>query len=823
MRPFQQLQIVEIAGSQAGAFAAKLFADYGARVVKIEPPGGDPLRKNGEEWQGVGTEWAYLNTGKRSLTLDLADDGGREALAELLERSDAVIESSAPDPLTPVTGEFGDERLVRAYVSPFGLSGPYCGYRSNVFTDDAIGGHMGLSGDPGREPIRREGLHTHFQAAMHTFIGTVAALLARERTGRGQVVEVSHFEGMAALHQHTISAWNFGGHILRRQGNTQPGPWHPVGVYPTKDGYVFLGHSTGAKLIPFVEVLGLGHLFDDPRFATDGMRGGHKREFDAAIGPRLLELTTEEIIDLGRSVFSPIGPVPTMLEVLEDEQYSARDFWVRLPGEPSAKVPRGPFLIEGHQAEPKAPPLVEGGTSIEELLKDWDLRAAGSASGESSTSAPEKAGPSGPLDGVRVLDLTRVWAGPIAGRLLADLGADVIHIESPWNRGLQAVEPEMAALTHLYPEDEVGERPWNRSAGVNKLARNKRGVTLNLQDERGRAIFAELVQKSDVVLENYSPRVMPSLGFDFESMKKLKPSIVYTAMPGYGSTGPGRGRVALGPVIEAAVGLTQMMGYRDSGPYRSGVAWADPVSGMSAVAGTLVGLWDRDAADGVAQRVETAMSESMAASVGEELLAAQVRGTNAPRLGNRDPKNSPQGVYPCAGTDRWVAISVTSEAEWKAVCNLMGLEPALSALSQGERYERHDEIDAAIGAWTRGHAPRSAMQRLQEAGVIAVQVSDGRDLAEDPQLEARNWWAEHDHADVGHRRWPGSPLRLSETPITFRYAPPGLGQHNDEVYGGLLGMSSKELAALRKDRVIVDKPPATLEETSTRGNVSRAY
>jgi crotonobetainyl-CoA:carnitine CoA-transferase CaiB-like acyl-CoA transferase len=394
---------------------------------------------------------------------------------------------------------------------------------------------------------------------------------------------------------------------------------------------------------------------------------------------------------------------------------------------------------------------------------------------------------------------------------LADLGADVIHIESPWNRGTTTIDPALVAIIHLYPDDDAGDRPWNRSGGFNELARNKRSATLNLKDERGRAVFAELVKHADVVLENYSPRVMPQLGLGFEALRAINPSIVYTSISGYGSTGPGQNRVALGPVIEAAVGLTAMMGYADSGPYRSGVAWADPVAGMAAAAGTVVGLWDRAAAGGLAQRVEVAMAESMATFVGEELLAAQARGTNATRMGNRDLKHAPQGAYRCAGQDRWVAISITNDEEWRSLCGVAGLGPSLASLDPSGRQRRHDEIDRAINAWTAARSPRGATEQLQALGIIAMPVSDARDLCEDPQLEARAFWAEMEHPDVGRRRYPGSAIRLSETPGAYRFSPPGLGEHNSEIYEGILGMSSERFAELLDARVIVDMPPATLE------------
>ena len=199
MKSFETLRIVELAGSEAGAYAARIFADYGATVIKVEPSGGDPLRSEGAPWtlpggDAVGTTWAYLNTSKRSLVLEEGDDTG---LAELLADADAVIESSSPGPLAPRTDEPGDGRLVRTRISPFGSSGPYALFRSNLFTDEAIGGQLYPNGEPSREPIRRPGLHVAYQAGTHAFIGTIAALRVRALSGRGQAVEIAHFEGLA--------------------------------------------------------------------------------------------------------------------------------------------------------------------------------------------------------------------------------------------------------------------------------------------------------------------------------------------------------------------------------------------------------------------------------------------------------------------------------------------------------------------------------------------------------------------------------------------------------------------------------------------------
>ena len=803
-KPFADLRVVELAGSHAGAFAAKMFADYDAQVVKIVPPDGDPLLHHGEALPShvlgdrrIGSIWAFCNTSK----LVVEADRDSAAVRDLIANADVVIESAAPDPLAPAAVGLDAPQLVKVRISPFGLDGPWASRRSNVFTDDAAGGHMYLNGEADRHPFRRHGRHTEYAAGMYGFIGAMAALIARESISRGQTVEVSHLEAMVAMHQHTTTMWTHAGHILKREGNAQPGMWHPAGVYECADGFVFLGHATQAKLEPFLQAAGMGHLLEDERFATNESRGRHKKAFDDALRPWLMSHTSEEICALGEATFSPMGPVWDTHEFLADPHMAAREFFVPLDESRGGEViPRGPFRLGPDDAGGN--PLPPKRATVEEL-GDWTA--------EDALAADRQTLSDGPLTGVRVLDLTRVWAGPIAGRLLGDLGADVIHLESPWNRGPLEVSDDLAELTHTFPDDELGERHWNRNGGFNKLARNKRGLAIDLSTDNGRRLFRELIAASDVILENYSPRVLPQWGLDWDSLRRVNPRVIHTSMPGYGAKGPGANRVALGPVIEAATGMTMMAGYPDGIPYRSGVAWPDPVSGMSAVAGTLVGLWRRMSSQGAGQRVETAMIESMGTFAGDELLSAQIVGHPPPRRGNREQGVAPQGVYRCLGDDRWIAISVTSDEEWRSLCAIAGLPDGWERWALWERESRHDEIDLALSIWSRSIAPTEAILSLQGDGVIAAVLADARDLLESPHLAARDFWAEVGGIDMGVLRYPGCPIRLSRTPASYRRGAPGLGEHNGEVLSEILGMSDAEIAGLREARVIADRPPSMAE------------
>jgi CoA:oxalate CoA-transferase len=391
-RPFNELVIVELAGSVAGCYAGKLFADLGARVLKVEPAAGDPLRVEGEPLHGrMGTVFAALNTGKESVALDVHTATGRAILDRLLDRADLVIESASPGPLRPVTNPTvssrrrasaetaanpgGQERdtetshphLVKLYISPFGLTGPYAGYRSTSFTDYAIGGHMYLTGEPERAPLQGAGRQPEYQAGVYSFIGAMAALWAREETGQGQTVDVSHMEGMASLHQWTTVRYTHGGFVQRRIGNRYDST-HPITIYPCQDGHVGISAANDPQTERLLAVAGLSHLLDDPRFANGVARLQHADAFDAELMPWLMAHTAAEIVTIAQTARVPVGPVPAMLELLKDEHLAARDFWVTPEGPEELRYPGPPFRLSDHPWALRRAP--EAGASTRAVLRE---------------------------------------------------------------------------------------------------------------------------------------------------------------------------------------------------------------------------------------------------------------------------------------------------------------------------------------------------------------------------------------------------------------------------------------------------------------------
>ena len=412
------------------------------------------------------------------------------------------------------------------------------------------------------------------------------------------------------------------------------------------------------------------------------------------------------------------------------------------------------------------------------------------------------------LSGITILDLTRVWAGPLATRILGDLGANVIKVEATWARGPKAVPQADVTVSGRFPDNLAGEKPWNREGMFNKLNRNKRAITLQLDTPEGKALFERLVPLADVVIENYTPRVMPQLGLSYERLRELNPSIVYVSMPGYGWSGPSRDFAALGTALEPEAGLSSLMGYDDSGPYKSGVAWADPVAAMHGAAAVLMGIIDREADhDRRGQAVELAQIEGMICFVGPEILAAQTHTPPVRRRGNQHLFYAPQGSYPCSGDDRWIALTITSDDDWRALCAVAGFDAEFGELRLEERVRRHREVDRKILDWTLGQDRDGLERRLQRDGIAALAVNDARDIVQHSHLAFREFFADIVHPDAGRHLFPGLPIKLSDTPAQYSRPAPGLGQHNREVLQGMLGLTDDELASLSAQGVIADEPP----------------
>jgi crotonobetainyl-CoA:carnitine CoA-transferase CaiB-like acyl-CoA transferase len=387
------------------------------------------------------------------------------------------------------------------------------------------------------------------------------------------------------------------------------------------------------------------------------------------------------------------------------------------------------------------------------------------------------------LQNIRILDFSWVLAGPYATRILADFGAEVIKI--------QPLLPEEA--------DDAFSRGY-----YNTWNRNKLGITLNLNKGEGVAIAKKLVAISDAVVENFTPRVMANWGLDYESLKKIKPDLIMLSMSTMGSTGPQRDYAGFGPTVHAFSGMTYLTSLPGKPPMGPGYAHADHVAGLVAALAMLSALEYRRRT-GEGQFIDVSQVEAMVSLLGDAVLEYTAYGRAPEPLGNRSAEVAPHGIYRCCGDDRWCAIAVFNDEEWRRFCCVLG-DPSLAAdrrfTTLAGRLENVAELDRQVEEWTMQHPAEEVMNRLQAAGIAAGVVHDARDLVNDPQLRSRGFFVELGHPELGKTVSDAVPIKLSRTQARYRRAAPTLGQDNDYVYRELLGMSAGDIAALREQGVI---------------------
>jgi len=392
------------------------------------------------------------------------------------------------------------------------------------------------------------------------------------------------------------------------------------------------------------------------------------------------------------------------------------------------------------------------------------------------------------------------WAGPLAGRNLADLGADVIKVEAcqypDWWRG---IEKDPNAIEKVL---------YEKSVRFNLMQRGKRGITLDLTSAEGVRLLKELVRTADALLENNSAGVLRKLGLEYERLVEVNPSIVMMSMSAFGSSGPWSELRAYGSTLEQASGLPSLSGVDGGLPVQTHPAGGDPIGGLNGCSALLTALLHRKRT-GEGQFIDLSLVECMMPLTAVRALEQSANGKVEPRRGNRHLLYSPQGVFRCAGEDQWVLVSITDDAMWQSLCKLIGREDlaldAQLATAAGRRL-REAELEAAIEQWTRSQPAVQAMTRLQEAGVAAGIAQAPGDLLKDPQLQARQFWQEIDRPFVGLHYQPSVPYREKGKPYPILRAAPTLGQYNEEVLKGVLGLSDADLEKLAADKVIGTQP-----------------
>lgn len=823
--PLHGLTILDLTEYIAGPYGTKLLADFGADVIKVERPGGDRARKLGPFPGGVshpeksGT-FFYFNTNKRSIEVDLKSDAGRQTFLALLDRADAVVESFRPGTLDRlgigwdvIHARRPDVPLVQ--VSNFGQESPYRDYLGSELTLFALAGELYTMGVLEREPVTMYGTASLVESGSAIAAATFAAIFAAKRDGVGQRVDFSiadsHFLGADRRHVATI-AYQFS----RRKGPRAPrmGRAALTGVYPCADGWVeFTGASN--RMDRFASMLGNPEWLRDPKWQSRAalLDPDNVAEIEGHFYGWLAEKTKREVWAAAREARVLCGPLFDVREINEDPHFRGRGFWqqtthlalgdVEFPGRPF-KMPESPWELRR-----PAPLLDEHGAEIREEGTVRPPRAT-----------PVSSTPKLPLEGIRVIDLCVVWAGPFATLLLGDLGAEVLkaenpHVMQPMTRGGLARPPKellgrLPPAAGGYPENDPGPHPWNYNPTFVQLYRNKKSFTVDLRTEEGREIFGKVVAQTDVVVENNATETMDGLGITYDWLRKYRDDIIMVRIPAYGSSGPYNQARALGVHLESVMGHTLLRGYADADPSENTPIFSgDYLAGAQAALAAMMAIWHRNRT-GEGQLIEIGQAENASAMLAQAFMGYALNGEVPERIGNRSVYGfAPTGVYPCRsnGTaedclDRWIALSICDDDSWQRLCEVMGNPDWASGkefATNAGRLAAHDEIDRNLSAWTSEWDDYELFHRLQKAGLDAAPVVDGSRAVDDAHALARGLFQPQMLFDgQGPYRFNTPFLRFSETPLTVRNSPVAMGQHNEYVYRELLGMSVAEYRRLEE-------------------------
>jgi len=766
--------VVEIASGVAGPYCGRLLADLGAQVIKVEPPGGDRIRAEPPVTGGESVFFAWLNAGK--LGLEMRSDSGQ--LSDLCARADIVVHDLAGDAAVAFEAQARavNPAAVVISLSPYGRSGPRKDWLATPFTEWATGGYFYIAGDPAREPLALPYFQGEYHAGLHAAIGALAGLWHARETGTGQLVEISHQEAVLNDHSWLTTIWTHEGNIQMRTGSV---------FVPCLDGFVFL-----FPLVPYQNLFVLIERFDlleDGSLLEPGAWRSRLPEILEAFREWAAPRTKQEIYHAAQELRIAISPVNTMADVAASEQLQAREWFdtldaggstftgpgypYKLMGTPCATVGRAPALGE-HQAE----------------VFSQDFEWANT--GEDQPGPPlRKEGPDhGPLNGLRVVELTANWAGPIGGRHFADLGADVIKIE------LQTKPATRAAINmggDLWPEH------YHRAGYFNKLNRNKRAISLDLSKPEGKAVFLALVAKADVVIENNSARVMGQLGLGYDDLRQVNDQLVMCSMAGYGATGPERNYSAYGSNIETASGLASLLGYGPNDFFGTGSFYADPVTGNHGAVAALAALHARRSTH-KGQWIDMALIEAVLPFFAQPFLEYQVTGRVPEPNGNAWGAGLFGGAFRTAGTDCWIAISCQTREQVVALGAAIGASETFAEGAPGAR--------EALEAWLRVRDHNAAADLLQAAGVPAAPVMANWEVFTDNHLNDRGYFVPIRHPRAGTISFPGFAWRFGTTPATITRPAPLFAEHNREVFQDLLGMTAAEIATLYAAGATGDEP-----------------
>ncbi len=815
MPPLDGIRIIALTGER-GAYCAKLLADLGADVFDVEPPGGSSERRLPPFLRSdpsVSLHFLHFHRGRRSVVLDRETPEGYDTFERLVASVDVLVEDESSPPLDHEALRAINPGLIHARISGFGASGPRANWKSSDLVAQAAGSLMYRMGFPEDPPNSMGEGFAHHQSSAHAAGGILLALARRDATGEGGFVDVSLQEGIALMQYDVMPMYVTHRTLIKRAGHGQGSSGKRYRrIWECNPGLVrfqLLSQSSDREwplLLDWLESHGHGEGLRDERWLDPAARTAGLNELEPVFDRffRTMDARTlmHEAQDRGIMLmaFNSVGELTT------DPQLAGEGFFRTSPHDGAALTDAGPpYRFAGGLREgAPAPALGEG----EHVIPSGAQRSRGisQAAGRTSERLPRDAsttppaplsmttsdvgrGGEGdaarraarPLAGLRVCDFTWVIAGPLHTKWLAAYGAEVVKVER-FKKG--------AALNrgNMSPDSVVS---------FNNLNVGKRSLALDMGFEEARDAIVRLVERSDVVVDNFGPDVLPNWGFTPERLAEINPRVITMSMPALGKTGPHRLYKGLGSYFQARAALDGLIGYPHRDITDVGFAYADTTCNAGHALVALLAALHRRNVTGLGEHIELRQLESTINYLGPALLEYEANGEEPARTGSRSSHLAPQGVYRCDGDDQWCALTVASNEEWAALARLIGRD----AWANDDRFADaagrmacHNEIDEAIEAWTARRGSHEAAEALQAAGVAASAVLHaGQLIDDDPQMASRGFYRRFPDGGVVE----SAPFILSDAEPHFPSASaPDYGEGTRYVLSEVLGLDDATVAQM---------------------------
>lgn len=804
------LRVIELAQGIAGPCCGKVFAEYGADVVKVEPPGtGDVTRSWGPfpgdrcdaEKSGA---FFFLNTNKRSVTLDMDSGEGRERLLDLVRGADVLIASSGPRLLQARDLGYGtlarlNPQLVMISCTPFGMTGPYAdwnGYDLNAYHLSATGSRY--CGLPEREPLENGTFTADFFGGFAAAAWGLGAVLGRDRAGGGQHIDCAASEVMAAL---VVGSLNVGGYaqdgVFYRRTGRGMGLACPARIYPCRDGWVFIIALEAHQWKGLCRAMGnpdwaMPELFHELR-----SRGENRDLIDPMIESWTLERSKNEIMAICQAHGCPATALYDMADLARLPHLEERSYWVNLehPALGRVRTMGAAVRLPDCPGGPRVSAPLLGEHNAEIFAERPRVRESSPAQVVSSSGAPA-ATSTLPLTGMRVANFGWGLVGPMVGQLLSFLGAEVYKVESDAQIDFQRkVPPFHQGIPH--PDRSIQNHACWAGNG---------SITLNLKRPEAQELALQLVARCDVAIENFSPGVLERMNLGYERLKSVRPDLIMLSMPAAGLTGPLHRLRTYGNSLACLAGLDSVTGYGGSSrPQGMETAPADMLGGVIGALAVMMADHHRRRT-GRGQYVECSQHEAFMHLIGPAFMDYILNGRVAGPIGNRHPLGAaaPHGVFRCRGEDRWIAIAVATDAEWRGLVAALGspawaLAPEFVELPG--RLRAIDAIHECLAACTRERGDYELAGELQRHGVAATPILNVADLLHDPHFRARGTFIEVMHPLGFTETIYGAYVKCSRSEP--RICPgPARGRDNDHVFRGLLGLSEARYRELIGQQVI---------------------